>query len=341
MSATSTAVPAPEASIDFGVPWHYGDPLREQRWLVAGTALVDLSHRGLVTVSGPDRLGWLNDLTTAEVAHLPTHEPRIALILDPNGRVEHELHMVDDGESTWISVEPATVAALVTYLRSMQFLLRVEITDRSSQYAVVGGMGTRLPAVADVAWTAPPEWSGTGTTPSGSDRGGDATKYVSARPAAFPAIEYFVPRDRLEGVLDGAEHRAGTWAWEALRVAAAVPRAGLETDSRSLPHELGWIGPAVHLAKGCYRGQEAVARTHNMGRPPRRLVLLHLDGSTDPQVDHGDEVLADGVRVGHVGTAAQHYELGPIATAVVKRRVEPDATLTVGGVAATQEPVVH
>lgn len=325
------------------MPWHFGDPLREQRRLVTGDAVVDLSHRGVVTVSGPDRLSWLHDLTTADLRALAPGDSRLALILDPHGHVEHELHVVDDGATSWLVVEPGTQDALVAYLRSMQFLLRVEVADGTEDWAVVGTLAAgAVDAVAGERgqWTVPPEFAGTGTTPAGSDRGGDAGKYVPQRPGVFPAVEHLVPRAGLAAALaDRAP--AGTWAWEALRAAAAVPRLHLDTDDRTLPHEVGWIGPAVHLAKGCYRGQEAVARTHNMGRPPRRLVLLHLDGSADQLPAHGAEVLLVDRRVGWVGTPAQHHELGPIATAVVKHRVDPQATLRAGGVAATQEVVVQ
>ncbi len=137
---------------------------------------------------------------------------------------------------------------------------------------------------------------------------------------------------------------AGTWALEALRVAAAVPRIGLETDHRTLPHEVGWIGPAVHLAKGCYRGQEAVARVHNLGHPPRRLVLLHLDGSDQSLPRHGDDVLVGDTVVGWIGTAAWHYVDGPIATAIVKRTSPQDLPAIVrsvdGDIAATVHTVV-
>ncbi|MFN8125196.1 MAG: folate-binding protein [Candidatus Nanopelagicales bacterium] len=333
-----TPVPPPTGSPDEGVAWHYGDPLREQRDLARGAALVDLSHRGVVTVSGPDRLPWLHDLTTAKVDELAPGESRLALILDPHGRVEHELHLVDDGATTWITVEAGAAPTLVTYLRSMQFLRDVVVTDESDRWAVVGSIGADDPLPGErVAWSVPAEFAGTGVTPAGTDRGGGAERYVPRRPATFAAREHVVPRDA--GVPEGG--RAGTWAWEALRVAAAVPRIGMETDARSLPHELGWIGSGVHLAKGCYRGQETVARTHNMGRPPRRLVLLHLDGSADHLPDPGAEVTsADGVVVGRLTSVAQHFELGPIALAVVKHRVPTDAPLLVAGVAAAQEPVV-
>ena len=133
---------------------------------------------------------------------------------------------------------------------------------------------------------------------------------------------------------------AGTWAFEALRVAAWRPRLGHETDHRTIPHEVDWMRTAVHMAKGCYRGQETVARVHNLGRPPRRLVLLHLDGSGHGLPEHGDEVFLDDRKVGFVTTPARHYELGPVALALVKRNIAADATLRIGEIAAAQELVV-
>lgn len=322
------------------MPWHYGDPMREQRELAAGQARVDLSHRGILTVTGPDRLTWLNDLTTALLADLPPGESRTALILDPNGRVQHELHVVDDGGTTWLTTEPGAAQSIAAYLQSMRFLLRVEVADVTADFAVVGSLGDGIPG-ATVTWHVPAEFAGTGTTPAGADRGGDAGKYVSQRPATFPAVESVVPRADLPAVMRDAPARAGTWAWEALRVAAAVPRVGLDTDDRTLPHEVGWIGSAVHLAKGCYRGQESVARTHNMGRPPRRLVLLHLDGTAGELPGPGTPVLLGDRSVGRVGSTVQHHELGPIALAVVKHRVDPADPLTAHGVAAAQEVVVN
>lgn len=130
------------------------------------------------------------------------------------------------------------------------------------------------------------------------------------------------------------------WAFEALRIAAHQPRFGLDTDQRTIPHEAGWIATAVHLDKGCYRGQETVARVHNLGHPPRRLVMLHLDGSVDRLPSHGDPVELGGTVVGFVGSAARHYELGPIALALVKRTIPVNADLLAAGIAAAQEVVV-
>ena len=334
---TATPVFA-EAGVDSAVPWHYGDPLREQRALLAGTALVDLSHRDVLSVTGPDRLTWLHDLTTAHLASLLPGESATALILDPHGHVLHELRITDDGERALISVEPGAGQAVAGYLDSMRFLLRVEVAQHPGLAAVWSTLDADLPGQVRV-WTLPPEFAGTGTTDAGTDAGGDAARYVPHRPATLPGREVIVAREELAEAM-AVGQPAGTWALEALRVAAAVPRVGLETDHRTLPHEVGWIGPAVHLAKGCYRGQEAVARVHNLGRPPRRLALAHLDGSTEELPAHGTVVAVGERAVGWVGASAQHHELGPIATVILKRNTDPTAVLDIGGLAASQEPVV-
>lgn len=340
---TGRPVPPPPDAADPGVAWHYGDPLREQRALAQGAAAVDLSDRGVVTVTGADRLSWLHSLTTQHLDALAPGASSLALILTPNGHVEHELHLVDDGATTWIITQPGTSEALAHYLRSMQFMLRVEVDDRSDDVAVVWEP-LREPDTDVPTWLVPADYAGVGHVDAGSDRGGDAARYVPQRPAVFVGREVIVPRSELEDRLDRWPDRAGTWALEALRTAAAVPRLGLETDHRTLPHEVGWIGPGVHLAKGCYRGQEAVARVHNLGHPPRRLVLLHLDGSEDDLPAHGDAVVVDGKAVGWIATPAWHYEEGPIATAVVKRSTDDTGAITVttanGEVAASSVPVV-
>jgi folate-binding protein YgfZ len=292
---------------DAGVAAHYGDPLREQRQLDTSGAVVDLSHRGIVRIAGPDRLGWLHSLATQHLEALPAGQATTALLLSPHGHVEHALYAVDDGEAFWAHVEPGTAEALVGFLDSMRFLMRVEVDDVTDEYAVV------------------------------FDTRPEAGSANLSRTASL-GREVFVPRGRLAEYAGDAP--AGSWAHEALRIAAHEPRLGVDTDHRTIPHEADWIGSAVHLDKGCYRGQETVARVHNLGRPPRRLVMLHLDGSVDHLPAAGDPVELDDRTVGFVGSAARHYELGPIALALVKRNVPVDATLLAGGVAAAQEVVV-
>lgn len=338
-----TAIPAPPGSVDENVPWHYGHPLAEQRDLVSGRGVVDLSHRDVLEVSGSDRLTWLHSLTTAHLTGLQAGSSRLVLILSPHGHVEHELHLVETGQAVIIGVEPGTGAALRAYLESMVFMMRVHVAPRPD-LSVVWEPIPDVDAAGAPTWLVPGDFSAAGRpTPAGADRGGDASRYVATRPADFAGREVFVPREALPARM-AAARPVGTWALEALRVAAAVPRLGFETDHRTLPHEVGWIGPGVHLAKGCYRGQEAVARVHNLGRPPRRLALAHLDGSVNRLPAHGDEVLVGQRRVGWVATGAQHHELGPVATVMLKRTVDPAAELVVrtahGDVAAVQEVVV-
>ncbi|PWI45798.1 glycine cleavage T C-terminal barrel domain-containing protein [Streptomyces sp. ICBB 8177] len=310
------AVPA-EAP-DEGVAAHYGDLFREQRALAEGTGLVDLSHRGVVTVTGPDRLSWLHLLLTQHVSELPPGQATEALILTAHGHIEHALYLVDDGTTTWAHVEPGTQGELLAYLESMKFFYRVETADATDSYAVV-----HLPAGSI---TEVPEGWAVRETPYGRD--------------------VFVPRGELEAFARDHGPAIGVLALEALRVEAHRPRLGQETDHRTIPHEVGWLDSAVHLAKGCYRGQETVARVHNLGRPPRRLVFLHLDGSEVKLPGHGAPVRLssdgpDGRQVGFVTSSARHHELGPIALALVKRNVPTDAVLLADTVPGTQETVVE
>jgi tRNA-modifying protein YgfZ len=319
---------------DQGVAAHYGDPMREQRSLERSAGIVDRSNRGVLTITGPDRLSWLHSLTTQHLEKLAAGQSAQALILSPTGHVEHHLTLTDDGTTAWVHVEPGTAAALLEFLESMRFMLRVEVADVSDDYAIL--------------------------TVAGPAAGGLVAELegVRARVEAGPfgSIDLVVARDLLPGTAAELVRRgavlAGMWAFEALRIAARVPRFGLDTDHRTIPHEVGWIDAAVHLDKGCYRGQETVARVHNLGHPPRRLVFLDLDGSVERLPAHGDPVqLAgdepraepskeQGAVVGFTGSAARHYELGPIGLALVKRTVPVDATLLAGGVAAAQEVIV-
>lgn len=330
------AVPHPDPEHpDATVPWHYSEPHREQRQLAAGEGYVDISHRAVLTVTGPDRRDWLHSLLTQSIDQLKPGESALSLLLDPQGRVQHELHLIDDGTTTWITTEPGAGEAMRHYLDSMRFMLRVEVADVSDDYAVVW-QPVRQPVEGHPTWLVPEAFAGL----PAPDAGGDWDRLVAARPGVLVGREVVVPRAELDDFHAAAGAPAGTWALEALRIAAGVPRVGLDTDDRTLPNEMGWLGPAVHLNKGCYRGQEAVARTHNLGRPPRRIVLLHLDGTQERLPAVGAAVELDGRRVGSVGSSARHFELGPIALATIKRSTPLDALLMADGISATQEPII-
>ena len=332
MSAVAGAVLG--EGVDADIPAHYGDPGREQRYLLDGLAAVDLGNRGVVTVTGPDRLTWLNSMTTQKLDQLPPRTSAEALVLSPHGHVEHDLHVVDDGTTTWLVVEPGTSPALVEFLDRMRFMLRVEVADVSADWAVVGEPVRRESVDGEpLAWVDP--WPTLG--PVSAAYGADDASHPGAD---WTWREVVVPRAELDAVI-GDRPRAGTWALDALRVAAGRPRHLAETDHRTIPHELDLLRTAVHLQKGCYRGQETIARVHNLGRPPRRLVQLHLDGSGHVLPRPGDEVRAGEKVVGRVTTVARHHELGPVALAVVKRNVPLDTVLDVGGVAASQDVLVR
>ena len=313
-------------------PQHYGNPFGEQRSLVEGRAIVDLSDRDVVTVTGPDRLTWLDSLLSQSLARLAPGESAETLLLDPSGRIEYAARVVDDGETTWLLMDAGTGAGLAAFLDRMRFMLRVEVADVSAEYGTIGTLGDPVDGV--VTWHDP--WAHVVA-------GGHQYATVVDHPgSSWTYSETLVRRGELEGV----EHReaAGILALEALRIAAWRPRAATELEATSIPHELDWIRSAVHLAKGCYRGQETVAKVHNLGHPPRRLVMLHLDGSDNVAVASGDEVSLGDTVVGRVTSSGTHFELGPIALAVVRRNTDPAATLTVttseGVVAAAQEVIV-
>lgn len=122
---------------DEGVADHYGDPYREQRALETAAGLVDRGNRGVLRISGPDRLSWLHDLTSQHLTGLGVGEATEALVLSPQGRVQHHLTLVDDGSAVWAHVEPGAAADLAGYLDSMRFMLRVEVVDLSAEYAVL------------------------------------------------------------------------------------------------------------------------------------------------------------------------------------------------------------
>ena len=309
-----------EGGTDADVASHHGDPFAEQRAASRRAAVVDRSHRGAVVVTGPDRTSWLHLLVSQQVADLAEGRGTEGLVLDVQGRVEHHALLSHVDGALWLSVEPGTAASLAAYLESMKFWSDVTVRDATAEFALLSVVG---PQVTDVLTAAGVEVP---TDPEGALAlpGGGVVRRVPW-PTETASVDLLVPR---EHVLDwwqrlrGAGAAAvGLDAYEALRVAALRPRLHVDTDDRTIPHEVGWIGSAVHLTKGCYRGQETVSRVSNLGRPPRQMVLLHLASGDDALPPPGTPVLsAEGGRaVGRIGTAVRHHELGSVALALVKR----------------------
>jgi folate-binding protein YgfZ len=241
-----------------------------------------------------------------------------------------------------LTVEPGTAPALVAWLDSMRFMLRVEVEDVTAGYAVLGEpLGAESRPGETLAWVDP--WPGRDVVPAPARGREPYAAYgpIEGHPATGRTWrELIVPRDELPAAV-GDRPLAGGWAADALRIAAWQPRLGFETDHRTIPHEVDWLRSAVHLHKGCYRGQETIARVHNLGRPPRRLAMLHLDGSGHALPALGAPVSVGGREVGRLTSVARHHEDGPIGLAILKRNTDEAADLVVDGVDATQIPIVR
>ena len=325
------AVPA--SGFDNGTAWHYGDPIGEQRASLTGSILIDLSNRGMLSVSGPDRLTWLHTLTSQFLSTLGDGDATQALILTPQGHVEHHAWATEIGGVTYLDTEPGAAIALREYLDSMRFWSKVEVGDASGDLAQVALIGPRSAAVVQhvLGVSAPAPGRAVPIATAGFVR------------TTTDSLDVFVARAELPRVaaalIAAGAVPAGSWAADALRIPTRRPRWGLDTDERTIPNEVPWLHTAVHLEKGCYRGQETVARVHNLGRPPRRLVMLNLDGSADRLPTTGDAVTTtQGRVVGRVGTVAQHHEDGPIALALVKRGIDGGTALIAGSVDAAIDP---
>jgi len=293
-----------DEGLDKGAVWHFGQVAKEVRALAKGQAWADLSHRAIIKISGRDRLSWLHSLTTQ---HLEKLEPGIwqeALILDPKGHLEYQFYLVDDAEATYLHLDQVSAPPLLEYLEKMKFMLDVGVSSVSDSYAIL-----KAPGLSD-------------------EIGG---------PYAL------LPRSELEATrraFNKVGTQVGIWALEAERIAMGRARIGFDSDHKSIPNELGLLNRAVHMAKGCYRGQETVAKVFNLGHPPRRLVLLHLDGSSVDIPNSKDSITLDGKEIGYIGSVARHHELGPIGLGVIKRMTPADAILDVNGISASQEILV-
>lgn len=317
---------------------HFGNPMIEQRSLFEGNSVCLMDSCGIISVSGVDRLTWLHSLLSQNLKNVNPGESTEALLLDPQGHIEQQIKIIDDGETTWLMVNQENTQALLDWLTKMVFRMKVELKNRSSEFVVIGAVNRRS-ELSFASNSHPLIWKDQwpGVTPGGY-------RY-STRAIEYSWFEHLVEVGTADSILS-KENLAGTMAADALRVAAGRPRAQSEIDEKSLPHELDLLSTAVHLSKGCYRGQEAVAKVHNLGHPPRRLTFLHLDGSEHSLPDVGDEIRVSGSEkvVGKVTSAAQHFEMGPIALAVISRSVPEESALEVsssgGLIAATQEIIV-
>lgn len=336
------AISAPDEHPDAGVPWHFGDPFAEQRAAARSAAVIDRSHRAVYSVTGPDRLSWLHLVISQHVTGLEVGTGTEALVLDAHGRIE--AHMVlahaqaEGGEPTvWLDTDAGAEVtsalpkggkqSLLTYFDAMRFWSDVTIKDVTEERALLSLLGPDADAVLGKLGIE------LGAEPYSVAMSADAVLRRMPWPGKS-AVDLLVPRADLvawwERLVEAGARQAGSWAYDALRIESLRPRLGVDTDERTIPHEVNWIGSAAHVAKGCYRGQETVSKVYNLGRPPRQMVLLLLDGSPEITPETGDAVRLGERTVGRVGSVIQHFELGPIALVLLKRSTPTDAELLAG-----------
>ncbi|WP_307742117.1 folate-binding protein [uncultured Mobiluncus sp.] len=330
----------PGTAIEAG--WNHGTELLEGR----GYATIPL---GVLKVSGPDRWAWLNSISTQDFSNWEPASPREALILDPTGHIELSFFAVDDDSAVWILTEEPGGAA--NFFQSMRFRSRVEIADVSADFAVLGFLNTGdaiSPAVrfwsehSPVTWTDPwpgPVGSTTTFTTAGTSHPGDNPAAPHRKLAVVSRTD--LPKFEAKAAVSGLV-KADLGAWEAVRIALWRPRLGREGKPGTLPHELDWLRVAVSLQKGCYPGQETVAKLTNRGRPPRRLTFLDLDGSREelPAIGSPLTLESDGCEVGVLTSVAYHPTDGQIGLGLVKRQVDPAEMLLVEGTRAAQSVIV-
>jgi folate-binding protein YgfZ len=298
------------------------NPFVDQRRLVEGNAAVSVVA-GVVRVTGPDRVDVLNATLSQDLRGLSVGDSRDALELDGQGRIQHSIHVIEALDATILIVHGATGADFAAWLDKRIFMEDVQAVDVDTEFSVWGA----TVALGPLVWTDP--WP---AIVAGGVTYGDETI------PAWTWTETLLPKGEKPPV-----EILSPSVLDPIRVVAGRPGMS-EVDDRSLPHELDWLRTAVHLSKGCYPGQETVAKIHNVGHPPRRLVRLHLDGSESVFAEAGDSVMFGDDVIGTVTTVGNHFDEGPVALAVIKRSVPVDASLVVvhddHPLAATQDVIV-
>lgn len=348
-----------------GVAWHYGEPLSEQRAITSTGAIVDRSHRRVIRVTGPEAAAFLHNLLSQKLDDVQAGWSGSALDLDTQGRILHTMDIAvttdtsadanasagdgagsgtgdgagaaaaPEGLAFYLDCEAGKFDSLRDFLQKMIFWSQVTIEE--ADLAII----TVLGGPTDIQLPSQTVYSRTVSTATPADAS-------SAQPTTglweASRTDIAVPREQLEAAVEELESTGlqliGLMAYTAERV-KALEAESVDLDEKSIPHEIPhWIGRgervgAVHLEKGCYRGQETVARVENLGRSPRVLVLLHLDGSAPTMPSPGADIQVKGRRVGKLGTVIDDYDYGPIALGIIKRSALDAGQVNIGDVAAS------
>lgn len=314
------------------VPAHFGNPFREEEQLIRGSAFTDLRVLEVLRVAGVDRTKWLHSLTTCPFEFIGSNISAQMLVLSPNGQIEHSAAVIDDGTQVWMILDVGCAAGLEQFLQQMKFMMRVEI--ERCNFSIVGFSRPIADLPAQIRENAVFAWSDSWpeVLPGGAHYGVAPADHPGA--GVSRSLLAFADHAQLSQLLSAAMHEgwqpAGTIAWEAARIRCWRPRPAKEMIPGVLPHELDLLRTAVHLEKGCYRGQETVAKIVNLGRPPRRLTYLYIESANGELPPVGTLVFNGKRKVGVITSVAHDYEDGPVALALIKRAVDPTAVLAIG-----------
>jgi tRNA-modifying protein YgfZ len=286
-------------------------------------------ERGFVDVLGPDGAEYLQGQLTNDVEAVGVGEGQYAALLDRKGHMQTDMRLIRVGEDAiLIDLEPRAKDAALRHLTMYSIGRDVQVVDASAERGAISLIGPRAP---EIAGTPPlPEFANEATTVAGVDVVAVGTR--DGIDLLHPAAE----RDRLLAALTGAGAvEVSPEAVEILRVESGVPRFGAEMDTATMPAEAAIVEDAVSFTKGCYIGQETVARLHYKGKPNRHLRGLRLSGAAEP----GATLRLGEKEVGTLGGAVVSPALGPIGLAIVRREAEPGTELAVGEDGVTAEVV--
>ncbi|HVV91150.1 MAG TPA: folate-binding protein [Solirubrobacterales bacterium] len=286
-------------------------------------------ERGAIDVLGPDGAEYLQGQLTNDVESLAVGEGQYAALLDRKGHLQADLRVLRVGdEAILLDTEPAAKDAALRHLTMYSIGRDVEVADASAERAFVSLIG---PRAAEIAATPPlPEFADEAATIAGVDVLAVGTR--DGIDLLLPAGE----RERVIAALTAAGAvEVSPEAVEILRVEAGVPRFGTEMDTATMPAEAAIVEDAVSFTKGCYIGQETVARLHYKGKPNRHLRGLRLSGAAAP----GAALRLGEKEVGTLGGSVVSPALGPIGLAIVRREAEPGTELAVGEDGVTAEVV--
>ncbi len=297
------------------MPKHFGDPLAEYRTAREQAVVIDVSHRSKIEIQGADRLGFLQNFCTNDVVQLPAGHGCEAFLTSPQAKILAHLRIFKHDDSLWLDAAPGLGARIAQHLERYHITENVEIIDRTAEYAQVHLTGPLLLTLCDADSARRMErlsdLEGFGT----KDRGG-AVQVRRNDVLGQPGYDVVISPARPQW--NEAARWAGMAAFEILRIEAGTPEYGQDIDDSNLPQEVNRTERAISFTKGCYVGQETVARIKAYGHVNRLLVGLRFPEART--VPPGARVLAGEQEIGKVTSCVVSPRLGAgIALGYVRR----------------------